>query len=171
MRQQERLCPQIGCGFFAFNGPAHFCAGFFYRGEPIMHFNLIKNPDASQRIVYRVARVVYAETGGTSLRAAEALTSMIANAAIKTKREIRDIVSDKNMFLVLNDTSSKHELLNVDAANRGLQMCCRVAERMLHGNLPDYCYGATMFHHDGVIPDWAMSRGYIADIDGLLFYA
>jgi len=28
-----------------------------------------------------------------------------------------------------------------------------------------------MFHHANTMPDWAVARGYVADIDNLLFYA
>ena len=54
--------------------------------------------------------------------------------------------------------------------NRALQMCVRVVARMMHGSLPDRCFGAIRFHHTDEMPDWATSRGYIADVDGLLFY-
>ncbi len=131
---------------------------------------VINNPDETQRTIYKIARVVYAETSGTSLRATEALTSMIKNASKKLSRSIMDVISDPEIFDSLNKNSPRHKLLDVNADNRGLQMCVRVAHRMMHGGLPDCCYGATRFHHDDIIPAWAMARGYIADIDGLLFY-
>ena len=135
-----------------------------------MQIMLIKNPDESLRKVYQIARVVYAETHAVSLRAVEALTSMIKNFAIASGHDVSDVITDKNLFESLNKDSSNHELLSVAADNRGFQMCVRVARRMINGGLPDCCYGATKFHHDGYIPGWATARGYIADIDGLLFY-
>ena len=151
-----------------------FCATFFYQkyyvGGARMQIMLIKNPDESLRTVYQIARVVYAETHAVSLRAVEALTSMIKNFAIASGHDVSDVITDKNLFESLNKDSSNHELLSVAADNRGFQMCVRVARRMINGGLPDCCYGATKFHHDGYIPGWATSRGYIADIDGLLFY-
>ncbi len=135
-----------------------------------MKLILIKNPDSSQRIAYKIARVVYAETCAASLRVVEALTSMIRNNAIATGRTIDDVVSDTELFESINPASHNHHLINVEINNREMQMCVRVATRMLHGGLPDCCYGATRFHRDCKIPTWAISRGYIADIDGLLFY-
>lgn len=135
-----------------------------------MHLNLIKNPDESKIILYKIARVVYAETGASSLAAVEALTSMIANVCMKTHQDITDVINDKNRFESLNENSTRHKDLLVDAAKSGFQMCLRVVNRMLSGVLPDSCNGATRFHHDDVLPVWAMSIGYIDQIDGLLFY-
>lgn len=136
-----------------------------------MPLEIIKNPDESQIAVYRAARVVYAETFPNSLPSVEALVSMIGNIIAQTKRNLIDIVSDKNIFDSLNENSPRHKYINADIKNnRGLQMCVRVVERMIRGGLPDTCFGATRFHHADEMPDWATSRGYIADVDGLLFY-
>ena len=135
-----------------------------------MQLTLIKNLDASKTIPYKMARVVYAETQAKSLRVVEALTPMIQNFANATEYSFEDILSDKSLFESLNETSANNKLIYVAPTNKGFQMCLRVAMRMLRGALPDCCYGATRFHRDDTIPQWATSRGYIADIDGLLFY-
>ena len=136
-----------------------------------MQMDVIKNPNESQIDVYKAARVIYAETFPSSLPAAEALASMIGNIMAQKECDLTDVATDKNIFESLNKNSPRHRYLNDDAKNnRALQMCVRVVERMLHGKLPDACFGATRFHHADEIPDWATSRGYIADVDGLLFY-
>lgn len=135
-----------------------------------MQFQLITNPDRSKSLAYKIARVVYAETGAKSLRVVEALTSMIKNFSVASEHDMEQIISDSNVFEVLKTSSPYHERMFVAPTSCGFQMCLRVAVRMLHGMLPDCCYGATQFHHDNTIPKWATSRGYIADIDGLLFY-
>ena len=122
-------------------------------------------------LAYDIARVVYAETNAKSLRVVEALTSMISNRAKKNNIHIRNVISDSAMFESLNDDSVRHEYLNVDSKRHDFQMCVRVAIRMLHENLPDMCRGATMFHRTENLPSWAIARGYISDIDGILFYA
>ena len=137
---------------------------------PNMKLTLIKNPDTSKSLMYKIARIVYAETHASSLRVVEALTSMIANFSRAFECPIENMVCDASIFPSLCPTSSNHELLNIDITNSGFEMCLRTVGRMLHGNLPDTCFGATRFHHADTIPDWATSRGYIADIDGLLFY-
>lgn len=135
-----------------------------------MHLTLIKNTDDSKILLYKIARLVYAETDASSLAAVEALTSMIANICLKTQRDLDDIVSDKTIFGALDKKSPRHDLMLVDSQSRNFQMCLRVAQRMLNGALADSCSGATRFHHADDMPGWAMSRGYVAEIDNLLFY-
>ncbi len=135
-----------------------------------MQLTLIKNPDESKSIPYKMARIIYAETQAKSLCAVEALASMIQNISGASGISFKQIISDKNLFDSLNKSSPNNKLLNVNPTDRRFQMCLRVVTRMLNGNLPDCCYGATRFHHEDTLPQWAMSRGYIADIDGLLFY-
>lgn len=159
--------------FFIFG--SHFVRPVFYftyksRGYANMQLTLIKNPDETKGLAYKIARVVYAETQAASLRVVEALTSMIQNRVFAFGHTPEQIVSDAQLFDVLNKSSPRHHLMQVTPDNRGFQMCLRVATRMMRGGLGDCCWGATCFHRDGIVPGWATSRGYIADIDGLLFY-
>ena len=136
-----------------------------------MQLEVIQNPDESQIAIYRAARVIFAETYPTTLASVEAMASMIKNIMDKSGQQLIDIVSDKNLFDSLNENSPRHQYINMDIKdNRALQMCVRVVERMIRGGLPDTCFGATRFHRTDEMPDWATSRGYIADVDGLLFY-
>ena len=135
-----------------------------------MQLTLINNPDKSRAILYQIARVVYAETHASTLRLVEAMASMIANIAHVTGRDYSDIISDSELFNSLDSKSENNKLLFVNASDNKFQMCLRVVSRMLHGALPDSCNGATRFHHADKMPAWSTSRGYIADIDGLLFY-
>lgn len=135
-----------------------------------MQLKIINNPNESEKIAYEIARIVFAETKASSLLVVEALTSMISNLAKKTSRTFEDIVEDSFIFESLNVNSENHKFLQEDAGSRAFQMCLRVAQRMLRGNLPDKSYGATMFHRANKIPAWATARGYIAEIDDLLFY-
>jgi len=138
----------------------------------MMQMTLITNPDTSGRLALasKIARVVYAQTGAVSLSLVEAFTSMIKNISDQSSVDIQNIISDSNLFPALEETNIYHERLFVPSVSRGFQMCLRTANRMLAGLLPDKCYGATKYHYADTIPDWALSRGYIADIDGILFY-
>ena len=143
--------------------------GFFTWGK-IMQMEIIEAHDETTTLAYAVARIVYAETLAKSLRVVEALTSMIFNAANHDIKNIKRIISNSQMFESLKNESTRHEFLSVDALRRDFQMCLRVAKTMLHGNLPDTCCHATMFHRAEFLPSWAVARGYICDIDGILFY-
>ena len=143
--------------------------GVFHLGGT-MHLTLIKNPDTSAGLAYRIARIVYAQTGATSLPLVEAFTSMIKNLSDKSGTAISDIICDPEIFDALSDTSPRHNRMTVPVTSRAFQMCLRTARLMLSGGLVDSCNNATCFHYADEIPAWATSRGYIADIEGMLFY-
>lgn len=131
----------------------------------------MQNNEIEQSVLAkRIAHIVYAETLAISLRVVEALTSMIRNRAKKTNQDISEIVSDAQLFESLNKNSERHKYLCTDETSNKFQMCLRVATRMLHENLEDMCWHATNFHRQEFLPNWAVARGYIADIDGILFY-
>ena len=136
-----------------------------------MYLSVICNPDEKSKEKYEIARTIYAETGAVSLRLVEAFASMISNAANICGVSEIDIVRDGNKFKSRNTTSPRHEYWNVAANSAAFQMCLRVTNQMLKRTLPDSCCGATRFHHDDELPDWAVSLGYVADVDGILFYA
>lgn len=135
-----------------------------------MQLSLIQNPDDTQIVSYKLARIIFAETGGNSLHEVESMASMIYNIHIKYDKSFENIARDKNIFEVLNEKSPRRELLNVDANDRKLQMCLRVVKTMMRGNLCDCVFGATKFHHSDVIPDWAIARGYIYECGDILYY-
>ncbi len=135
-----------------------------------MHLQLIHNPDERQIIIYKLARIIYAETYAKTLRVVEALASMIQNYVNANACTYENIINDLNLFECLDENSEHHSALSVDASSRGFEMCVRVVRRMINGGLPDMCFGATRFHRTELFPTWSIARGYIADIDGLLFY-
>ncbi len=153
-------CPRRLRGFF-------YCTG---RGIFIMQLTLIKNTEPARAVPYKIARVVYAETRAASLGVVEALCAMIANRAAAIGREPIDVVADADVFGALRPESDNHALLNVTPNVRGFDMCLRVVQKMLNGNLPDVCHGATRFHHSDDLPQWAVARGYICEAGDLLFY-
>ena len=135
-----------------------------------MQLVLIENPDDTQIVPYKLARIVFAETRGTSLQVVEAMASMIYNVHTKYNKSFEDIAEDKNLFDVLNIKSERHQYMNVDITDRKFQMCLRTIKTMLHGNLQDTVFGATKFHHADIIPQWAIARGYIFECEDILFY-
>lgn len=135
-----------------------------------MQLTLINNPDGTQIVPYKLARIIFAETNGESLPLVEAMASMINNIHIKYDKSFESISNDADLFECLNPESSRNKNLDVDANNRKFQMCLRTIKTMMRGNLSDTVFGATKFHHANVIPKWAMSRGYISECEDILFY-
>lgn len=135
-----------------------------------MQLTLIKNNDDTQIVSYKLARIIFAETGGVSLPIVEAMSSMINNIHLKHNKSFESISMDSDLFECLNPKSPRYQNLSISANDRKFQMCLRVVQTMMRGNLRDTVFGATKFHHANVIPDWAMSRGYISECEDILFY-
>ena len=135
-----------------------------------MQLTLIKNNDDTQIVSYKLARIIFAETGGVSLPIVEAMSSMINNIHIKHNKSFESISTDSDLFGCLNPKSPRYQNLSISANDRKFQMCLRVVQTMMRGNLRDTVFGATKFHHANVIPNWAMSRGYISECEDILFY-
>jgi hypothetical protein len=135
-----------------------------------MQLNLIKHQNDFSRDVYKIARVIYAETCAQSLRVVEALASMISNGAQKNNQTELEFINNSGLFESLDKNSKHHDLLKVNPNSRTFQMCLRVTDKMLKHNLEDCCFGATKFHRTEFNPSWSLARGYILDMDGLLFY-
>ena len=87
-----------------------------------------------------------------------------------TSEQYEKWAKDNNIFDSLNQESNRHEYLNISASDKKFQMCLRVVQTMMRGNLCDSVFGATKFHHPDVMPIWAVARGYIAEFDDVLFY-
>lgn len=135
-----------------------------------MQLTLIKNCDDTQIVSYKLARIIFAETGAVSLPIVEAMASMINNIHIKFDKSFESISKDSDLFECLNPESLRHQNLNIDAKDRKFQMCLRTVKTMMRGNLRDTVFCATKFHHANIIPDWAMARGYISECEDILFY-
>ena len=73
-----------------------------------MQLRLIKNTDMDATLSYRVARVVYEQTGAETLRVVEALTSMIKNISDKIELYTKEIniISTKRLKSLINETGA-----------------------------------------------------------------
>ena len=74
-----------------------------------MQLKLIENPDNTKSVLYKLARIVYAETLAKSLKITEAMSSMIYNIHIKYGKSFADIANDSILFESLNEKSLRHE--------------------------------------------------------------
>ena len=135
-----------------------------------MQLTLIKNNADAKDTLYKLARIIYAETRASSLPAVEALASMIGNIRTKSMRQLSDIAADESVFESLDKKSPRNEDLLINSDDPKFQMCLRVVKRMSIGQLQDNIRGAVRFHRDDCLPEWATGIGAIAEIDGLLFY-
>ena len=93
-----------------------------------MQLVLITNPDDTQSVAYKLARIVFAETLGASLPVVEAMASLIYNIHLKHEKSFNDIAKDKNIFGVpgvfnysLRDSGSPASLPLTPALSRLLR--------------------------------------------------
>ncbi|MCL1892231.1 MAG: cell wall hydrolase [Alphaproteobacteria bacterium] len=135
-----------------------------------MQLTLIKNNDDEKIALYKLARIIYAETRAVSLPAVEALCSMVGNLCRKSGRPLADIIADESVFESLDKKSQRHCDLLISSDDPKFQMCLRVVKRMAAHQLADTIRGAARFHRTENSPEWARNRGWVAEIDGLLFY-
>ncbi len=135
-----------------------------------MQLTLFTNNDDTQIVPYKLARIIFAETNGASLPVVEAMASMIYNIHIKYNKSFESVSCDLDIFECLDAKSKRHDALNINPNDRKFQMCLRVVQKMMHGNLCDTVFGATRFHHSDIIPQWALARGYICECEDILFY-
>ena len=137
-----------------------------------MQLTLIKNEnyDDAKTTILKLAHIIYAETRATSLPATEALASMISNLCKKSMQPLNNIAIDKSLFECLDTDSTRHTDLLIAETDPKFQMCLRVTKRMVNGYIDDSVLGATRFHREDCTPEWAITRGNIAEVDGLLFY-
>ncbi|MDR1071448.1 MAG: hypothetical protein LBL21_02295 [Rickettsiales bacterium] len=134
------------------------------RGKP--ELKLFVNDDDAAIAEHRLARCVYAETLVASLPEVEQLCAMLGN----TGRPVEELAADGGVFESLSKSSERHWALLVDSRDAGFQMVLRTVRRMKAGLLEDKIYGATRFHRDDMMPEWAASTGSVAEVGRLLFY-
>ena len=110
------ILPARDCGFFILIFFPHNTVWDFFlsiTGDNMQLF-LIKNPDDTQIVSYKLARIVFAETNGSSLQSVEAMASMIFNIHNKYEKSFEDIARDKNIFDALNENSQRYKNLDVE---------------------------------------------------------
>jgi hypothetical protein len=137
-------------------------------GKP--QLSVIENEDLSKRALYKLARIIYAETHCETLSEVEALATMIANIVKDTNRTPEDIAEDKTIFECLNTNSARHSDLLIRYDAPALQMCVRTMSRALNGLISAPIRGAIRFHRAELLPDWAIAEGTVAEIHNLHFY-
>lgn len=135
-----------------------------------IQLSLFKDDGADRAATDTLSRIIYAETGASSLRAVEALASMARNLCAKSGRPLPEIIADETIFESICQNSARHQNLFVNSDRADFQMCARVVNRAARGVLCDTVMGATRFHRGSEFPDWSTAAGYVAEIDGLFFY-
>jgi adenosyl cobinamide kinase/adenosyl cobinamide phosphate guanylyltransferase len=137
-----------------------------------MQLTLIKNEnyEDNKETLIKLSKIIYAETRASSLIVVESLGAMIANLCKSSLRSLNSIANDESIFECLNKDSIRHSDLLIAQSDPKFQMCLRTIKRMANGQLSDSVHGATRFHREDRAPEWSITCGNVAEVDGLLFY-
>lgn len=128
-----------------------------------------------------LARTLWAELPDGSPRAREALAALILNrarlaarsqaAALRWGRTVPTICRAPFQFRAWQPRRPEHlRALRPDLDDPDWQACRRIASRALAGAIADPTGGATHYHREAELPEWAKGRSSTAEVAGLVFY-
>lgn len=139
----------------------------------------LKFPGKEQEIDI-LARTIYGEARGESIRGKEAVASVIINRVQRAKRRGHywwgntpyEVCKRPWQFSCWNiNDPNREKILAVSANNKNFQSCLRIARRAINGTLEDPTFGATHYHVKGLFPPWARGHSPRTEIGRHQFFA
>ncbi len=126
-----------------------------------------------------LARTVYGEARGESVRGQEAVAAVVMNRMRRARERggywwgssVAEVCLKPWQFSAWNPSDPNREkLLSVDREDPRFQMARRIARRALTGHLIDPTNGATHYHANGTEPLWSVGREPSAVVGNHRFY-
>ncbi|MCR6633141.1 MAG: cell wall hydrolase [Magnetospirillum sp.] len=121
-----------------------------------------------------LARTLWGEARGESVRGIEAVAAVVLNRAARGGwwgGSVEAVCQKPRQFSCWNvDDPNRAKLERVDETDRVFRICLRVARRALAGAVADPTAGATHYHTRACLPAWARGRVPSAEIGNHLFY-
>lgn len=126
-----------------------------------------------------LARTIYGEARGESVRGKEAVACVILNRVNRAKQRsgywwgnsVKQVCLKPWQFSCWNENDpNRDKILSVEAGHKVFDTCLRIARRALSGCLEDPTDGATHYHNENVNPPWARGKPACAEIGRHLFY-
>ncbi len=121
-----------------------------------------------------LARTVYGEARGESVRGKEAVAAVVMNRVRRGGwwgETVEHVCRKPNQFSCWNRTDpNRVKVERADQSDRVFRICVRIARRAVAGVLGDPTRGATHYHTRAVAPAWARALEPSAEIGNHLFY-
>ena len=146
----------------------------------------VKAPSETARRAVRdpavdvLARTIYGEARGESVRGKEAVAAVVMNRVRRAQNRggaywwgagVEAVCRKPWQFSCWNPNDPNREKLDaVNTRDAAFASCLRIARRAVAGSLKDPTDGATHYHARGIKPPWARLRGPCAVIGEHLFY-
>jgi len=132
-----------------------------------------------RRAVDVLARTLYGEARGETVRGKEAVASVIVNRANRAQvrggywwgNTIEAVCRKPWQFSCWNENDpNRDKILSVQPGHRVFDTCIRIARRAVSGCLQDSTKGATHYHTKTVTPPWSRGKPVCAEIGRHQFY-
>lgn len=132
-----------------------------------------------KREVDVLARTIYGEARGETVRGKEAVACVIMNRVRRAQERggywwgasVEKVCLKPWQFSCWNENDPNREKIQqVEPGHRVFDTCLRIARRAVSGCLEDPTHGATHYHSLHVNPPWSRGRPACAEIGRHLFY-
>jgi len=126
-----------------------------------------------------LARTLWGEARGESVRGMEAVAAVVMNRVAVARRRgrmwwgnsVAEVCRAPWQFSCWNaNDPNRPKLMAVTSTDPSFAVAQRIARRAVAGLLPDPTGGATHYHARGVSPAWAAGRAPSAEIGRHVFY-
>lgn len=148
--------------------------------EPIVIIDLEPDEESLQSPVKpgspadTLARTIYGEARGESVRGKEAVAAVVMNRVRRPGwwgRSVEEVCRRPWQFSCWNDNDPNCvKIQRVKDDDRVFRICVRIARRAIAGVIDDPTKGATHYHVRGMLPPWARKLAPSAEIGNHLFY-
>lgn len=132
-----------------------------------------------KRDVDILARTLFGEARGETVRGKEAVACVIINRVNRAKAHggywwgstVEQVCLKPWQFSCWNENDpNRAKILEVQPGHRVFDTCLRIARRAVSGCLEDPTRGATHYHTKHVTPPWSKGRPACAEIGHHFFY-
>lgn len=132
-----------------------------------------------KRDVDVLARTIYGEARGETVRGKEAVACVILNRVARAKKRggywwgetVEQVCLKPWQFSCWNENDpNRPKIVNVEPGHRVFDVCLRIARRAVSGCLQDPTQGAMHYHTQDANPPWSRGRPASAEIGRHLFY-